>query len=121
MNPEKESAQLIASLLNEEAQRLDMRTTARLEKARSQAVEMHAKKQTIITNAGTGQLVMGYLQHHRMLFSSVIVIFLATLTFVAEQKPVHMPDMHSDAFLLGSELPPEAYVDRGFDSWLATK
>jgi hypothetical protein len=28
-------------------------------------------------------------------------------------------DRQSDAYLLGSELPPEAYLNEGFDTWLS--
>jgi hypothetical protein len=41
------------------------------------------------------------------------------LTFFAVQQLGSTNNLeNSDAFLLASDLPPEAYADKGFDAWI---
>jgi hypothetical protein len=47
------------------------------------------------------------------------VIMLAF--FVVQQVEFEDNSKSSDAFLLASELPPEAFADKGFDIWLVSK
>jgi hypothetical protein len=41
--------------------------------------------------------------------------------FVTQQFGFNNNLENSDAFLLASELPPEAFADKGFDTWLESK
>jgi hypothetical protein len=45
-------------------------------------------------------------------------LLAAILTFFALQHNAINTPVDGDALLLASELPPEAYVDKGFDAWL---
>jgi hypothetical protein len=47
-----------------------------------------------------------------------LVVSAALLVFVTLQHNYFEP-VEADALLLASDLPPEAYVDKGFDAWLA--
>ena len=44
---------------------------------------------------------------------------VAVLTFLVLQPYNTSEPIETDAMLLASDLPPEAYVDKGFDAWLA--
>jgi hypothetical protein len=53
--------------------------------------------------------------------SAALVILVMLVTFFAVQQfEVSNNLENSDAFLLASDLPPEAYADKGFDAWIDT-
>jgi len=61
-----------------------------------------------------------YFEQHRI-FSTLLVVCVMLLTFFAVQQfSVNHQIENSDAFLLASDLPPEAYADKGFTAWLDT-
>jgi hypothetical protein len=60
------------------------------------------------------------MHQHRAIMPAVMLIGAVLIAFVITQQLTNQPAIEqSDAFLLGSELPPEAFVDKGFDAWLA--
>lgn len=62
--------------------------------------------------------------HHRqwLQYRALSAAFVMMLvTFFAVQYFGFNDDLeNSDAFLLAAELPPEAFADRGFDTWVVT-
>lgn len=123
---EQQVAGHMADLLNDHAQRLTPHQQGRLQAAREEAVNHLAQKQAQLQLAGTatqhGNVLRWFSNHfgyqHRVA-SAALVVLVMLLTFVAIQQVEqgnHIED--SDAFLLASELPPEAYADKGFDAWL---
>lgn len=103
----------IVALLDVRAQRLDMRTLTQLENGRARAVAMHQERDGSAVNAdGTLSHWMGWVEHHRVLFAGLVMIVLIS-SFVALQT--FNTNETSDAFLLGADLPPEAFVDKGFE------
>jgi Protein of unknown function (DUF3619) len=104
----------IASLLDAHAKRLSMRTLKQLEDGRARAIKVHAQQLSgnKVNKDGTLSAVFGWAEYHRVASTGLIlsaIIFGMVLIQTLGQKEV------SDAFLLGADLPPEAFVDRGFE------
>lgn len=107
-------AKQLAGLLDSHAHRLSMRTLKRLEDARIQAVRLHEQKLAGDVHNGGGTLgrVFFWADHHRAVVTGmVLTIVVAGLLLV--QTASFKVD--TDTMLLGAELPPEAFVDRGFE------
>lgn len=117
---QQENAQLeieakqIAGLLDAHANRLSMRTLKQLENGRARAVKAHAAQISgVAVNAdGTLGQLSAWAAHHRLaasglVLATVISSFVVLQTFNSNES--------GDAFLLGAELPPEAFVDKGFE------
>ena len=129
INENKESeldqvAQLAAKLLNQDAQHLNILTLQHLSDARSMAVNELANSQISSQSGGFLQILGhgfgSYLDQHRKL-TAVIIMLAIMLTFFATRYSAESNLENSDAFLLASELPPEAFADKGFDTWLVSK
>lgn len=125
-NGETNIANSVIGYLNESTSQLDAQTLNQLQQARQKAVSLLAARQQP-ANAANGQhsnvlsLLGDYYAHHRSAMSLALVVAAIVLTFVIAQKfsaQNHAGSEGSDAFLLASELPPEAYLDKGFDAWL---
>ena len=113
-------AKQIAGLLDAHAIRLSMRTLKQLENGRERAVKVHAQRISgvSINHDGTLNGVFSWAEHHRIA-STGLVLGAIIMGFVMMQSMGQRES--SDAFLLGSDLPPEAFVDRGFEPSLNDK
>ncbi len=107
-------ARQIAGLLDEHASRLSMRTLKQLENGRIRAAKAHAQQISgmSVNRDGTLSGLSAWADHHRMtsmgmLLAAMIVGFVLMQSLGQKES--------SDAFLLGADLPPEAFVDRGFE------
>lgn len=107
-------AKQLAGLLDENANRLSMRTLKQLEDGRTKAVKLHADVLAGASTNGNGtlSLVSAWAIHHRMIVSGLLLITILVSIVLFKSLSYKEP---SDAFLLGSELPPEAFVDKGFE------
>lgn len=107
-------AKQIAGLLNAHANRLSMRTLKQLENGRERAVKAHVQQTSglSINRDGTLSSLSAWAEHHRMAMAG-IVLAVIVVGFLSMQSFKHQEA--SDAFLLGADLPPEAFVDRGFE------
>jgi len=107
-------AKLLAKVLDMRANRLSMRTLKQLEDARMRAVRLHEQKTAGIVNTGTGTLgrLFYWAEHHRTFVTGMILTILVASLIVIQ---LNSYKVDTDAMLLGSELPPEAFVDRGFE------
>lgn len=106
-------AKQVASLLGSHAQRLDMRTLKQLEDGRARAVSLHQKRQGSTVNSdGTLSQWTSMVEHHRFAFSGLVLAAIIG-SFIVMQG--FQTSETSDAFLLGADLPPEAFVDLGFE------
>jgi hypothetical protein len=125
-------AKMAAGLLNENAQNINTVASQRLTTARNLAVNALASRQTQASQ-GVHQSgnVLQWLGHgfgahfgqHRAM-SAAMMAGVVMLTFFATQQFNHtgLNNLESgDAFLLASELPPEAFADKGFDTWVVSK
>lgn len=119
---EAEQGKAIAGLLDSRAQQLSMRTLKRLEDSRSLAVQRHANRYAAgydVNQNGTLRHWLSWSQHPRLI--SMGVLCAALVVGLALTHHLSQQNENSDAFLLGAELPPEAFVDRGFEPWLNAK
>ena len=117
-------AKQIAGLLDAHASRLSMRTLKQLENGRERAVKVHAQRISGVSLNHDGTLsvslsgMSSWAEHHRIA-STGLVLGAIIVGFVIMQSMGQRES--SDAFLLGSDLPPEAFVDRGFEPSLNDK
>ena len=107
-------AKQIAGLLNAHANRLSMRTLKQLENGRERAVKAHAQQISgvSINRDGTLSSLSAWAEHHRMAMAGIVLAAIVA-GFLSMQSFQHQGA--SDAFLLSADLPPEAFVDRGFE------
>ena len=117
-------AKEIAGLLDAHASRLSMRTLKRLENGRERAVKVHAQRISGVSLNRDGTLsvslssISSWAEQHRIA-STGLVLGVIIMGFVMMQSMGQRES--SDAFLLGADLPPEAFVDRGFEPSLNDK
>jgi len=120
---------LSANLLNKNAQHLNAVTLQKLANARNQAVSQLASIQTGGINQNGAVLQWfghAYLNQHKIMATGLLVgaalfAFLVTQQFNNNDDATVGYQEDSDAFLLASELPPEAFADKGFDTWVVSK
>ncbi len=121
MKQEKDTAKEIVSYLDESVTQLDAQIVAKLATARKRAVAVFSARAKSADHAGHHilHLLNDYIHNHRALASTAMVCSVALVAFmVTEQISRQEMVEQGDAFLLGSELPPEAFLDRGFNTWL---
>ena len=122
---DEQVAKLAASLLNDNAQHLNAVTLQRLSEARGLALSKLEASQGINQSGNVLQWVghgfNGYFGQHRLMSAAITVGAMLLTFFVAQKFNENNNLENSDAFLLASELPPEAFADKGFDTWLVSK
>ncbi len=121
IHTEQEIARNIVSLLDENANNLNAETVAKLNLSRQQAVAAHMNPcQAPAYSLSELSHAFGdcFDQHRALMSSSVAFGALIAALLLAQAFNQLGKVEHSDAFLLGSELPPEAYADKGFDTWI---
>lgn len=114
-------AKLVADALDAHAQQLETPVLKRLEQGRTLALAAHrasiAGHQA--NQDGTLTSWFSWGQHPRLM--SVGLLSVALLVGLMITHNYNRQIEQGDAFLLGAELPPEAFVDRGFEPWLNAK
>lgn len=124
---EEQFAHGISSVLNERSQHLTAAQLQRLAQAREQAVSKLSLQQAqSIQSSGNvlqwlGHHMGDYIGHHRAMSTAMIAGVMMLTFFAAQQFDFNNNLENSDAFLLASELPPEAFADKGFDTWVDSK
>lgn len=121
LNTEQEIAKTIVSLLDSDAQNLSADNVAKLDGARQSALDTHIRLRTAPAHSisGISHSFFDYFEQHPGLVSSGLAFGVILVAFLVVQPfSKYSNNEHSDAFLLGSELPPEAYADKGFDTWV---
>ena len=110
-------AKQITGLLDAHAKRLSMRTLKQLENGRERAVKVHAQQISgvSVNRDGTLSSISTWADHHRIVSTGMLLAAIIA-GYVLMQSLNHKES--SDAFLLGADLPPEAFVDRGFAPYL---
>ncbi len=110
----EDQAKQMVSLLDKNAQHLSMRTLKKLEEGRAQAIRVHAQYQSghVSNTDGTLSQFSHWADNHRLVSVSLIAVTVAVFLIISQS---FMRSDTSDAFLLSAELPPEAFVDLGFE------
>ncbi len=117
---ETETAERIVKLLEKNLDTLDGEVLARLKLARNKALEAHTENLTTSVGSSLASYFGHYVRQHRVISSAALLCSLVFVGFIVSQQYIGQETVEQgDAFLLGSELPPEAYVDEGFNKWLA--
>jgi hypothetical protein len=121
MIQERDTAKKIIEYLDYGATGLDEKTVAKLQTARQRAVQ--AAQPTMagrveLAHAGLGQVVSRFMHGHPIGVAMVAVLITMLMLVVLIQKNTTVAPVDTDTLLLASDLPPEAYVDKGFDAWL---
>jgi hypothetical protein len=122
---DEQVVKLAASLLDDNAQHLNAVTLQRLSEARGLAVNKLAASQGVNQSGNVLQWIGhgfgSYFEQHRLMSAAIIVGAMLLTFFAAQEFNADNNLKNSDAFLLASELPPEAFADKGFDTWLVSK
>lgn len=126
---EEQAGHYMSGLLNERAQHVHADVAQRLSVARDLAVAQLASQQTQahgVHHSGNvlqwlGDHVGQYFGRHRVMSAAMMAGVMLLTFFTVQQFESNRNLESSDAFLLASELPPEAYADKGFDTWLVSK
>jgi hypothetical protein len=121
MRQEKDTAIEIIGYLDESLEQLDPDVAVKLADARNRAVSAFSARTAGSHDAGQSvvRLFNDYIYNHRALVSTAMVCSTAFIAFMVTQQFSGQELLEqSDAFLLGSELPPEAFLDKGFYAWL---
>ena len=129
---EEQVAHYMSSLLDNRAQHVSATTAERLSNARNLAVTQLAIQQAQAANyhgihqSGNvlhwiGDNVGKYFGQHRLMSAAMLAGVMLLTFFAVQQLEFNHNLENSDAFLLASDLPPEAYADKGFDTWLVSK
>ncbi len=125
---EQQIAHGISDLLKNRAQHLSPEQEQRLSAARNAAVsylvEQQAQYNTGNQIAGNGHVLRWFdhlgqnFEQHRVASAALLVVVMLLTFFALQQFGTTHNLENSDAFLLASDLPPEAYADKGFDAWI---
>jgi Protein of unknown function (DUF3619) len=113
---EKKQAKEIVNLLDKDLATIDPLTVSKLKYAREKALSQMPANASF--NHGGILYLLGthiYQQKVRLMLIGLLLI-LGVFLMVYQNA---QDDRQSDAYLLGSELPPEAYLNEGFDTWLS--
>ena len=122
---EEQIARNITELLKDRAQHVSPEQEQRLSMARSMAVNCLAEQQAQLAHSHRvsqhGHALRWFGQHfeqHRLTSAALIIVVMLLTIFAVQHFGLNNNLENSDAFLLASDLPPEAYADKGFDAWL---
>jgi hypothetical protein len=116
MNRQNQSEQLantIAQQLRDDDAHLSKATAQRLQKVRENAMQHFA--QTSPQKNANGTLAMSLAQYRYPVVLLLCAIVLS-LSYVWMQS--RTANLTTDAYLLSEDLPPEAFVDEEFDTWI---
>lgn len=119
---ERDIARKIAQHLNYGTSNLDRDVLLRLQSARQEALELHAKPRHLfgLAMAGTaGDHHHGEGRHHSLRFWLSLAALLAGMLIATNWQAMNGEEPEEiDATLLAADLPVHAYLDSDFDSWL---
>ncbi|MEN9784087.1 MAG: hypothetical protein RJA24_1430 [Pseudomonadota bacterium] len=119
---EREIAQRIVRELDRSALGIDKDTAARLLAAREQALAQY-QQTSVVGMAGAGTIVSHWVERpasgaRYALSLAVLILGLAGIVFWQSSNGSGSELADIDARLLTDDLPIDAYLDKGFDSWL---
>ncbi|CAG0985115.1 hypothetical protein MTYP_01971 [Methylophilaceae bacterium] len=125
MRTERETAKAITDLLDESVEKLQPEILDGLSMARNRAAAAMVERKHAGAGAdgysigGVLRMFSDFMHQHRVIMPAAMVCSAALVAFVLTQHMNQSRLEQGDAFLLASELPPEAFLDKGFDTWVA--
>lgn len=114
-------AHYVVEVLNDHAQHLTAVNAKRLDVARNLAVTQLSNQQAFNQSGNVLAWFGAQFERNRTVSTAMLVGVMLIAFYVAQQIGANRNLEESDAFLLASDLPPEAYADKGFDTWLVSK
>ena len=119
MNEDSEFGYKARQILNQGVDDLDRAVTCRLHDARQAALNCQKVSVAGLRIAGIGQVIeFSVLSNARSLVAVIALIIGATGTYYWSAFEQAQEYEEIDSALLVDELPPSAYLDRGFQAWL---
>jgi len=120
---EQEIAKRIVSLLDENAFNLDNTIASKLTYAREEALAkmMKPTSKAVISQNGVLRFFGDYWYQHRLLMMLLMLGFGLAMFLTIKNIPNQneLESESGDAYLLASEVPPEAFLNEGFGTWLS--
>ena len=105
--------------LNLSLQGIDPSVTSRLHAARRKAIERQKVSVTGLSLAGAGRMIAEHLIPERRTAIAMLLVILVAVGSAVLGDLQHAADIEEvDSSLLADDLPIDAYLDRGFDTWL---
>lgn len=119
MNSDSEFGYKARQALNEGVDRLDDRIAVRLHEARQAALARQKQSVGVLRLAGIGPgLDFAFGSYVRTMIAAIALSIGATGTYYWNAFAQAQEYEEIDSALLADELPPSAYLDRGFHAWL---
>ena len=119
MNEDTEFGYKARQILNQGVDGLDRGVAGRLHDARQRALDCQKMPAAGLRLAGIGRdLEFSVLANARSLLAALALIVGATGTYYWNAFEQAQEYEEIDSALLADELPPSAYLDRGFQAWL---
>ena len=119
MNEDTEFGYKARQILNFGLDNLDRKAAARLHKARQAALDCQRVPVRGLRMAGIGQTVeLAFFSNARNLIAVIALSIGAMGTYYWNAYEQAQEYEEIDSALLADELPPSAYLDRGFHAWL---
>lgn len=121
--PEHELAKRIIRILDDSVEQVDAGTRERLRAARQAALARYREQPEPVLSLAWAGAAVGRLSEHRfysarnLIAVAAVMLALAGIVYWQSMGPANdIADI--DLGLLTDELPINAYLDKGFDSWL---
>jgi hypothetical protein len=119
MNQDTEFGYKARQILNEGLERLDGKVAIRLHEARQSALAKQRQPVTVLRLAGIGHGIdFNFAAHARTVLAIMALTVGATGTYYWNAFAEAQEYEEIDSALLADELPPSAYLDKGFHAWL---
>ena len=119
MNQDAEFSYKARQVLNKGVDSLDRKVAVRLQEARQKALNMQRGPVRGLRIAGIGHSLELVVFHYaRSLLAVMALVIGATGTYYWNAFEQAREYEEIDSALLADELPPSAYLDRGFHAWL---
>ncbi len=119
MKQDSEFGYKTRQILNEGLERIDDKATRRLYEARQAALRIQRQPISVLRLAGFEQAIdFGLGRHIRTVFAAAALMIGATGTYYWNAYSQAQEYEEIDSALLADELPPSAYLDKGFHAWL---
>ncbi len=119
MNEEPKLTYLVRQALGHAVEGLDEKTLSRLQKARMEALARQKIAIGGLGLAGIGLKTGGFLPAYGRTFVAAFALLLGVAsTYVWTHFEQAAQNEEIDSALLSDDLPPAAYLDKGFQAWL---
>ena len=119
MNEDTEFGYRTRQILNHGLDTLDRKVSTRLHAARQEALKVQRMPVAGVRLAGIGHILeFAFFSQARNLLAIVALTIGATGTYYWNAFEQAQEYEEIDSALLSDELPPSAYLDRGFHAWL---